>query len=707
VPGLAPSQLTYDNHGRLVAMARGERSWTRSYDDASGLLASLTDPRGRVTTFDQYDLARRLLSETLPGGRTVNFAYDASGNPTEISPPDAPPHGFGYTSIDQLASYDAPDVSQSTGITHYDYDLDGRVIMMTRPDGLIVDSAYDAAGRLVTTTLPAGQGILTRTYSATTGALQSIQGPDPATELQYTYDGPLLTETQRDPGGFLVHRAYDDHLRLACECLDGTCDLVGGVCTGGAYPITLGYDLDGLPISAGELVLARDPANGLVLGSSVGMVHEALTPNAFGEREGYVARAGDPETGDVLLAVDYVRDDLGRIVQKTETFGASAGGGTHVFEYGYDLAGRLEAVSEDGVHIAQYEYDPNGNRLTASDPSVPGSEVLGTYDAQDRLVSYGAAAYEFTPNGELAKKSVGGDITEYTYDALGNLRGVTLPDNRAITYAVDGENHRIWKSIDGVRVQGFLWRAPLQIVAELDGVGAVVARFVYGDPAANVPDYMVRGGGTYRILKDHLGSPRLVVNAATGDVAQRMDYDAFGRVLADTSPGWQPFGFAGGLYDADTGLVRFGARDYDAETGRWTSKDPLRFGGGDGNLYGYVGGDAVNQTDPTGLNPLALPAICVLGGCEAAAAALTASAVVLGIGIAWCIDQLSNDKSDGDDDTDGIHCKTLYATDISTCNGISRIRGKTASRRCFASAAERYGNCLAGRFIPPLDTWNN
>ena len=37
--------------------------------------------------------------------------------------------------------------------------------------------------------------------------------------------------------------------------------------------------------------------------------------------------------------------------------------------------------------------------------------------------------------------------------------------------------------------------------------------------------------------------------------------------LRDTNPGFQPFGFAGGMYDAATGLVRFGARDYDAETG--------------------------------------------------------------------------------------------------------------------------------------------
>ncbi len=59
--------------------------------------------------------------------------------------------------------------------------------------------------------------------------------------------------------------------------------------------------------------------------------------------------------------------------------------------------------------------------------------------------------------------------------------------------------------------------------------------------------------GTYRFLTDHLGSPRLVVNASTGAVVQRIDYDEWVQVLDDTNPGFQPFGFAGGLYDRDRG----------------------------------------------------------------------------------------------------------------------------------------------------------
>jgi RHS repeat-associated protein len=97
---------------------------------------------------------------------------------------------------------------------------------------------------------------------------------------------------------------------------------------------------------------------------------------------------------------------------------------------------------------------------------------------------------------------------------------------------------------------------------------------------------MLKGGQTYRIVADHLGSVRLVVNIATGAIAQRMTYDEYGNVVEDTNPGFQPFGYAGGIYDHDTGMVRFGARDYDAVAGRWTAKDPIGFRGSS-NFFDY------------------------------------------------------------------------------------------------------------------------
>jgi RHS repeat-associated protein len=148
--------------------------------------------------------------------------------------------------------------------------------------------------------------------------------------------------------------------------------------------------------------------------------------------------------------------------------------------------------------------------------------------------------------------------------------------------------------------RGYVYKDFLNPVAEVDNDDNVVSVFIYGT-RRHVPDYMVKNGVTYRIITDHLGSVRLVVNNNNGSIAQRIDYDEWGRVVLDTNPGFQPFGFAGGLYDPDTGLVRFGFRDYDAETGRWLAKDPIFFAGGQANLYLYCHGEPVNWIDPAGL----------------------------------------------------------------------------------------------------------
>ena len=86
------------------------------------------------------------------------------------------------------------------------------------------------------------------------------------------------------------------------------------------------------------------------------------------------------------------------------------------------------------------------------------------------------------------------------------------------------------------------------------------------------------------------------------NIIKEITYDTFGNILSDTNTSLKvPFGFTGGLYDQDTKLTRFGYRDYDAYTGKWTAKDPIGFAGGDSNLYGYVLGDPVGFVDKDGL----------------------------------------------------------------------------------------------------------
>lgn len=130
-------------------------------------------------------------------------------------------------------------------------------------------------------------------------------------------------------------------------------------------------------------------------------------------------------------------------------------------------------MTKEGSLVSDYGYDQNGNRIQ---------------DRRRRTTTYG-------------------------YDVLGNLRSVTPSASEgspAIDYVIDGRNRRVGKKLNGTLVQGFLFGNQLEPVAELDGSGNLVSRFVYGSKG-HVPDYMVKAGVTYRIVSDHLGSVRLIV----------------------------------------------------------------------------------------------------------------------------------------------------------------------------------------------------
>ena len=193
-----------------------------------------------------------------------------------------------------------------------------------------------------------------------------------------------------------------------------------------------------------------------------------------------------------------------------------------------------------------YVYDANGNRVSAT---VGGVTTNATFDVQDRLLAAGTTTYTHSPAGKLQRKAAAGGNSDYRYDALGNLIDVVLPSGTTVAYRLDGWDRRVQRLENGAVTAQYV-RAGDRILAELDGAGALVSRFGYVN--GEVPAIMLRGGVTYRFVSDMNGSVRLVVDAATGAVAQKLDYDAFGRVLSDTNPGFQPFGFAGGLYDPAT-----------------------------------------------------------------------------------------------------------------------------------------------------------
>lgn len=273
----------------------------------------------------------------------------------------------------------------------------------------------------------------------------------------------------------------------------------------------------------------------------------------------------------------------------------------------------MTLASRGKRNVHRYRYDANGNRVESH---WARGTTYGQYDAQDRLIKYGRNEYQYDESGSLSKKIEHDEgcsvhspnfeknhqhdrVTSYEFDFFGNLRSVILPRGKIIEYLFDGQNRRVGKKVNGTLITGFAYNHEGQIIAEFDGRGELMKQFVFGTKS-NIPDYMVYRGKKFRILSNQVGTPLMIIDSNFGRIAEHFDFDEFGVDLEDERESLIPFGFAGGLYDRDTKLTHFGARDYDATTGRFITKDPIGFAGGDTNLYGYVANDPINFIDPRG-----------------------------------------------------------------------------------------------------------
>jgi RHS repeat-associated protein len=86
-------------------------------------------------------------------------------------------------------------------------------------------------------------------------------------------------------------------------------------------------------------------------------------------------------------------------------------------------------------------------------------------------------------------------------------------------------------------------------------------------------------------------------------VSDRYAYDPYGNVTASSGSVANPWQFAGGYYDASTGLTKFGDRYYESNSGRWTQADTLAGNITDPqslNRFVYAADDPVNLIDPSG-----------------------------------------------------------------------------------------------------------
>ncbi|MDX9972605.1 MAG: PKD domain-containing protein, partial [FCB group bacterium] len=567
VPGLYDVTYQYDTRGRLTHTAVSTREVTFAYD-AAGNLESVSEPVTGMVSYCYDALGRIGEIYQAYGTPPIGFDYDLNGNLETVTLPTQAVHSFGYDNLNRGTSYTTP-LNRTYA---YAYDSGGRLIEVTLPSTAVLQYNY-ALGRLDSVVTPDGTTAIAYDTAGRLGAVS--RGTESVT---FAYDGDLVTSrTLSGTLGQTVSMAYNADFSVASIAYAGATQ-------------NFAYDADDLLIGAGAFTLTRDAQNGLLVSLSDGAVTVTSAINGYGEATG-VSTVVNGST----VSWSTTLDNAGRITGKTEI----AGGITTTYAYTYDALGHLSTVTRNGLPDEAYTVDANGRRTLETNASRGIVDRVFTYDAEDRLLSAGAAAYTYDEDGFLATKTIGQDTTTYSYTRNGALKSVTLPDATLIEYVLDPGEQRIAKKVNGVITEKYLWAGLTGLLAVYDGADALVARFEYaGGP---LPVKMVQGGATYYLAYDQVGSLRAVLNA-NGAVVHQIAYDTFGNILSETASGLRvPFGFAGGLHDRATGLVRFGYRDYDPDTGRWTAKDPIGFAGGHTDLYGYCGNNPVSRTDPTGL----------------------------------------------------------------------------------------------------------
>ena len=249
--------------------------------------------------------------------------------------------------------------------------------------------------------------------------------------------------------------------------------------------------------------------------------------------------------------------------------------------YAYDSVGNRTLKNDSGA-LSTYAYNPGNEQVLLTPPT--GQPTTSSYD----------------PNGNLTLENAGGTFNTYTWDSENRLlvAQVSGTNTRSNTYSADGLRQR---QLNGPNLTYYTWDEQ-NVLQEAQNSLVTTLAYVQspGVWGGLVREYAAMGQQYFGF--DFTGSTRLVVRP-DGTVADNYNYKAFGEELpvgSGSVPHYRYGGMWGYYRDISTRLY-VEARHLRTDLGRWMSRDPIGFYGGDWNLYRYAGNDPVQRVDPDGL----------------------------------------------------------------------------------------------------------
>lgn len=580
----------FDQYNRLRKVIQSGDSTTFFDTDEKGNIIGMIDSLGRQT-FYKFDEIDRIREVTRADNAVEKIDFSAYDQLTRVVNAKDVPVTYTVNALGDVKAIDTPDPDAHARANTFD--SAGNVKTKRDARGVLTTYTYDALNRVKTISAP-GVTSISFEYDAGTngkGRLTSIVDESGTTTRTYNGQGQLATSTRVFAGLTMSTRyTYDTAGRLK--------ELT--------YP-------------SGRVVSYRYEKNQIV-GVDVGpnVLLSEVKYQPFGAAKSWRWGNGTVYTRTFDLDSNLMKFPIGESVRTLTRDGAGNItkmednlDSTKNQKFGYDELGRITDYLTGPAYTLQehFDYDLAGNR---TDVTTGGHTFTYSYlDGTDFLAAVsGPVAKQWIPN---ATGSLLGDGTRtFKIDSLRRIIGVTN-DGVTTDYIRNGLQQRVTKrSSDGAATH-FIYDEEGQLIAEIDRFGNTVLEHVWlGDQ----PIGAVRDGNLYYVFADQLNTPRLIT-----DVSNLKRWSWHSNPFGSAAPNENPSGagdfvynlrFPGQFYDAESELHYNYFRDYDPQTGRYVQSDPIGLAGGI-NTYGYVSGNPLRFTDPTGEVALVDDAVIGIG----------------------------------------------------------------------------------------------